>query len=79
MYPDQYQIIFLACVISASVLVLFLHWRWKVRQSGLAAGVDQLRQQRGHPAADKIISGIQLYFFRTDPESGRRESRYVPL
>lgn len=32
MYPDQYQIIFLACVISASVLVLFLHWRWKVRQ-----------------------------------------------
>ncbi len=32
MYPDQYQIIFLACVISASVLVLFLHWRWKVRR-----------------------------------------------
>ena len=32
MYPDQYQIIFLACVISASVLVLFLHWRWKIWQ-----------------------------------------------
>ena len=35
--------------------------------------------EQGHPAADKIISGIQLYFFRTDPESGRRESGYVLL
>ena len=32
MYLDRYQIVFLACVLSASVLVLFLHWRWKVRQ-----------------------------------------------
>ena len=36
MYPDQYQIIFMTCLISVSVLVLFLHWRWKVRHRNSA-------------------------------------------
>ena len=73
MYPDQFPGVRYICQRTGAFFTLALEDLAEESAGGAAQG------QRGHPAADKIISGIQLYFFRTDPESGRRESRYVPL
>ena len=76
MYPDQYQIIFMTCLISVSVLVLFLHWRWKVRQRNRLA--ERHRDSAVIRLRTKSFQGFGC-FFCTNPESGRRESGYVPL